>query len=146
MKAREYIEHCFIPWILFLDSYDTIKHFENSKEEYLCETYNHISAEFKSLDHYELYMFRVTVNKIVLPIGSSTLIFCKTPDVKQANDASCLIIIYNDENLLYYTLKYAYNNTFQLERVERKDKKVIDTLESPNYDSILSSIRRDLLL
>ena len=43
MKAREYIEHQYLPWILFLDPKDTIKHFTSSKEEYVCELYNHIS-------------------------------------------------------------------------------------------------------
>ena len=42
MKAREYIEHKFLPWILFLDKYDTINHFNNGKEAYLMELYNHI--------------------------------------------------------------------------------------------------------
>ena len=46
MRAREYIEHQYIPWILFLDKRDTIKHFVDGKESYLCELYNHISKIF----------------------------------------------------------------------------------------------------
>ena len=48
MKAREYIEHHYLPWILFLDRKDTIRHFVEKKEMYLCEMYNHISKEFKA--------------------------------------------------------------------------------------------------
>ena len=90
MRAREYIEHQYIPWILFLDKRDTIKHFVDGKESYLCELYNHISKEFKALERYELFMFRVEFLKQATPLGLVHIIAVKTPEAILQDTAGTL--------------------------------------------------------
>ena len=116
LKAREYIEHQYLPWILFLDPKDTIKHFKNGKEEYLCELYNHISKEFKALERYELFMFRVEFFKQMTPLGMMNFIAAKTPDVYYQSDSAFIIIGYNDSELFYYTIDYVLDQTFSIKK------------------------------
>ena len=123
MKAREYIEHKYLPWILFLDRKDTIKHFTEKKEAYLCEMYNHISKEFNALERYELFMFRVEFSKQVTPKGLYNLISVKSPNVINQGDSAYLFIMYNEKDLIYYTIDYLLGETFSIKKY--KDKKVI---------------------
>ena len=145
MKAREYIEQNFIPWILFLDTQDTLKHFKEFKEEYLLETYNHISKEFRTVDQYELYMFRVNFSKVLSSSGMANLIMCKTPDIKNLKDSVYIIVAYNEELLIYYTVTYINDNTYQLNRFEGKNKTVLYTFSNLNTDMLLNEIKGDLI-
>jgi hypothetical protein len=144
MKAREYIEHQYIPWILFLDRHDTIKHFLEGKENYLNELYNHISKEFHAIERYELFMFRVHVEKKMLPIGMSNIIIAKTPNAIYSGDCAYLFIVYNDKELIYYTVDYVMDVTYSVKKYYNKKVSVIGncTLE---MNEIIDVIQRDLL-
>lgn len=144
MKAREYIEHQYIPWILFLDSKDTIKHFTVGKEEYLCELYNHISVEFKALERYELFMFRVETFKQMTPLGLMHFIAAKTPDVYYQSDSAYLIIGYNDDHLIYYTVDYVLDGTFAIKKYHDKKVATIDN-STADFKEIMNKIIMDLL-
>jgi len=144
LKAREYIEQQFIPWILFLDTEDTLKHFKEKKEEYLLETYNHISTEFKTVDRYELYMFRVSTNKLMTPYGMMNLIICKTPDVKVMGDSKMLVIAYNNLQTIYYYLEYCFEETYTLKKRTKEIKDSVKTFISPTNEEVLEEIRKDL--
>jgi len=144
LKAREYIEQHFIPWILFLDTEDTLKHFKENKEEYLCETYNHISTEFKTVDRYELYMFRVTTTRYMTPYGMMDLIICKTPDIKVVGDSKLLVIAYNKVSTFYYCLEYRFENTYALKKKTKEVKDTIKVLIDPNNEEVLDAIKTDL--
>ena len=113
MRAREYIEHQYIPWILFLDKRDTIKHFVDGKESYLCELYNHISKEFKALERYELFMFRVEFLKQATPLGLVHIIAVKTPEAILQGESAYLFIVYNDNELIYM----CYENNEEAENI-----------------------------
>ena len=145
MKARSYIEESFIPWILFLDPEDTIKHFKEKKEEYLCETYNHISKEFKSIDHYEMYMFRVNMMKMVTLRGHYNLIIAKLPDIKNAYESSLMVIAIGGEELIYYYLNYSFSNQFDLLKRTKKEKTKLASFANPQMDDIMKSIKADLM-
>jgi hypothetical protein len=144
MKAREYIEHKYLPWILFLDKKDTIKHFTEKKEAYLCEMYNHISKEFNALERYELFMFRVEFFKQASPNGMLNIIGVKTPEVFNQGDAAYLFIVYNDHELVYYTIDYLLQETYSIKRY--KDKKVI-IIDNTTLDikEIMRKINIDLM-
>ena len=144
MKAREYIEHKYLPWILFLDRKDTIKHFTEKKEAYLCEMYNHISKEFNALERYELFMFRVEFSKQVTPKGLYNLISVKSPNVINQGDSAYLFIMYNEKDLIYYTIDYLMGETFSIKKY--KDKKVI-IIDNTTLDlkEIISKINQELL-
>lgn len=144
MKAREYIEHQYLPWILFLDPKDTIKHFVDKKEEYLCELYNHISKEFKALERYELFMFRVETYKQMTPLGMMNFIAAKTPDVYYQSDSAFLIIGYNDKELFYYTVDYVLDSTFSIKKYYDKKVVIIDNTDG-NFKDIMNKINMDLL-
>ena len=144
MKAREYIEHQYLPWILFLDPKDTIKHFTERKEEYLCELYNHISKEFKALEHYELFMFRVEFFKQMTPLGMVNFIAVKAPDVFYQADSCYLIVGYNDKELLYYTVDYVIDSTFVIKKYYNKKVTTIDNCSS-DFKEIMNKINIDLL-
>ena len=145
MKAREYIEHQYLPWILFLDSKDTIKHFTVGKEEYLCELYNHISKEFKALERYELFMFRVEFSKLMSPFGMLNVIAVKTPEARLQGESSMLIVLYNDSHLLYYTVDYVMDITYAIKKYHNKKVTTIDNTEF-NYKEIIKKITNDLLI
>lgn len=145
MKARVYVETKFIPWILFLDTKDTIKHFTNLKEEYLFETYNHISTEFKAIERYELYMFRVTFSNALSPNGIYELIVCKTPEVKNVGESACLIIAYNKDDVIYYNVELLLNGDFQINKIKPKQKDIVSIVSKPNMDDIIQFIKNDLL-
>ena len=144
MKAREYIEHQYIPWILFLDRRDTIKHFLEGKEAYLCELYNHISKEFKALERYELFMFRVEVAKQVTPLGMVNIISVKTPEALLQAESAYLFIVYNDTELIYYTVDYVLDVTYVIKKY--KDKKVT-TVDNTQLDlkEIMNKINIDVM-
>lgn len=144
MKAREYIEHQYIPWILFLDRKDTIKHFINGKEEYLCELYNHISKEFKALERYELFMFRVNTTKQVSTLGIVNIITVKTPEAFLQGESAYLFIVYNDEELIYYTVDYVMDVTYAIKKYHNKK---VTTLDNTRLDlkEIMSKINIDLM-
>lgn len=144
MKAREYIEHKFLPWILFLDKYDTINHFNNGKEAYLMELYNHISKEFNALERYELYMFRVQFSKTMLPQGISNIITIKTPEVFSQGDCAYLFIVYNDLELIYYTVDYVMDNTFSIRKIHNKTQKIIGNT-THDFNEITKVINMDLM-
>ena len=116
MRAREYIEHQYIPWILFLDKRDTIKHFVDGKESYLCELYNHISKEFKALERYELFMFRVEFLKQATPLGLVHIIAVKTPEAILQGESAYLFIVYNDNVLINYTVDYVLDITYAIKK------------------------------
>ena len=126
MKAREYIEHQYLPWILFLDRKDTIKHFTERKEAYLCEMYNHISKEFNALERYELFMFRVEFSKIPSSKGLLHVISVKAPEAFSQGDAAYLFIVYNDHELVYYTIDYVLDITYSIKRYKDKKVSIID--------------------
>lgn len=144
MKAREYIEHKFLPWILFLDPRDTINHFNHEKENYLCELYNHISEAFKSLERYELYMFRVQMQKQMLPIGMANIIICNLPTVKYPNEARAIYIVYNEDTLIYYVVAYLLNGNYELIKETKGSKESIAVLD---YDAqkIFEAIQNNLM-
>ena len=144
MKAREYIECQFLPWILFLDRYDTIKQITERKEGYMCELYNHISKEFKAIERYELFMFRVQFAKRVLPIGMSNIITIKTPEVYSSGDCAYLFIVYNDTSLIYYTVNYVLDNVYQLKKFYDKKQTVIANV-GLNHDEIMNAITHNLM-
>ena len=144
MKAREYIEHQYIPWILFLDKKDTIKHFREGKEGYLYELYNHISKEFNAIERYELFMFRVQIEKKMLPIGMSNIITVKTPNAIYNGDSAYLFIVYNDSKLIYYTVDFVIDNTYSVRRYHEKKVTVIGSCGLELHE-INELIQRDLL-
>ena len=141
MKARPYIEQQYLPWILFLDRGDTLKHFKDGKENYLCELYNHISEEFKALEHYELYMFRQTATKMMSPYGMINFIIIKTPDVKSVGDSSMIVIGYNEIELSYYYLEYAFENTYSLKEIKNGKKNIIRIFDNPDSNLVLQEIK-----
>ena len=144
MKAREYIEHKYLPWILFLDKKDTIRHFTEKKEGYLYEMYNHISKEFKALERYELFMFRVEFSKQVSPKGLLNIISVKTPEAVNQGDSAYLFIVYNDNELIYYTIDFVLGETYSIKKY--KDKKVT-IIDNTNLDlkEIMRKINVDLM-
>jgi hypothetical protein len=144
MRAREYIEHQYIPWILFLDKRDTIKHFVDGKESYLCELYNHISKEFKALERYELFMFRVEFLKQATPLGLVHIIAVKTPEAILQGESAYLFIVYNDNELIYYTVDYVLDITYAIKKY--KDKKVTTICNTElNIKEIMNKITMDLM-
>lgn len=146
VKAREYIEHKFLPWILFLEKKNTIKHFIDGKEAYLTELYNHISKEFKSLEHYELYMFRVQFIIEILPkLGLSNILIIKTPEAKYQNEAQYIIIIYNDDLLLYYTVDYLMDITYQIKKTVDKNTTIVANT-TLDIKQIMQQIKNDLMM
>ena len=144
MKAREYIEHQYLPWILFLDKSDTIRHFIDRKEAYLYEMYNHISKEFNALERYELFMFRVEFSKQVSPKGLLNIISIKTPEAFNQGDAAYLFIVYSDNELVYYTIDFVLGETYSIKKY--KDKKVT-IIDNTNFDlkEIMRKINLDLM-
>ena len=144
MKAREYIEHQYLPWILFLDPKDTIKHFTSNKEQYVCELYNHISKEFKVLERYELFMFRVEFSKQMTPNGMVNIIVVKTPDVRLQGESALLVIAYNDKELRYYTVDYVMDITYSIKKYHNKKVSTLDNAEL-NYKDIMNKITLDLM-
>lgn len=144
MRAREYIEHQYIPWILFLDRRDTIKHFVDGKESYLCELYNHISKEFKALERYELFMFRVEFLKQATPLGLVHIIAVKTPEAILQGESAYLFIVYNDNELIYYTVDYVLDITYAIKKYKDKKVTTIDNTEL-NLKEIMNKITMDLM-
>lgn len=144
MKARDYLEHNYFPWILNLDPKDTINHFLNGKEEFLCETYNHITREFKAIEFYELYMFRIQTNHFMTPHGMVEAIICKTPPVRNPKDANYIIIVHNKDLLLYYTIDFVMDVTYQVRRYQNRNQTVIATI-SNEYNEMINVIQTDLL-
>lgn len=129
MKAREYIEHQYLPWILFLDPSDTIKHFNNGKEEYLCEMYNHISKEFKALERYELFMFRVEFTKQMTSNGLYHVISIKTPEAFSQGDSAYIFIVYNNEDIRYYTVDFLLDITYSVKKYHNKNVSILDNCD-----------------
>ena len=125
MKAREYIEHQFLPWILFLDKNETIKQIKDRKEGYLLELYNHISKEFMALERYELFMFRTEFFTQILPIGLSNIILIKTPEALSSGDSAYLFIVHNDSHLIYYTVDLVSSGMYQIKKYYNKKVEVI---------------------
>lgn len=144
MKAREYIEHHYLPWILFLDKKDTIRHFTEKKEMYLCEMYNHISKEFKALERYELYMFRVEISKKVSAKGLLNIISVKTPDAVSQGDSAFLFIVYNEQELIYYTVDYVLDVTYSIKKYKDKKVTIIDNT-TLDIKEIFSKINIDIM-
>ena len=144
MKAREYIEHHYLPWILFLDKKDTIRHFTEKKEMYLCEMYNHISKEFKALERYELFMFRVEFSKMVSSKGLLNVISVKAPEAISQGDSIFFFIVYNDTQLLYYTVDYVLDITYSIKKYKDKDVSIIDNT-TLDIKEIFSKINMDLM-
>ena len=144
MKAREYIEHQYLPWILFLDKKDTIRHFTEKKEMYLCEMYNHISKEFKALERYELFMFRVEFSKMVSSKGLLNVISVKAPEAISQGDSIFFFIVYNDTELLYYTVDYVLDSTYSIKKYKDKDVSIIDNT-TLDIKEIFSKINMNLM-
>lgn len=144
MKAREYIEHQYLPWILFLDPSDTIKHFSNGKESFLCELYNHISKEFKALERYELFMFRVEFKKQMSPIGLINMICVKTPEAILQGEASYIFIIHNEKELIYYTVDYVLDITYAIKKYHNKTVVTVDNTTN-DIKEIIHKIMIDLM-
>jgi len=145
LKARAYTEQQFLPWILFLDKDDTIRHLKDGKETYLYELYNHIATEFKTLDHYELYMFRITNQKVMSQYGVINLIIIKTPEVRNVNESSYLVICYNDVELSYYYMEYQFAENYSLYKIKNKQKSLVFTSSNPSYNDMISAIQKELL-
>ncbi len=144
MKAREYIEHQYLPWILFLDKKDTIRHFTERKEGYLCELYNHISKEFKALERYELFMFRVELSKQATPLGMVNIISVKTPEAILQGESAYIFIIYNDNELIYYTVDYVLDITYSIKKYHNKKVVTIDNTKL-DLKEIMNKINMDLI-
>lgn len=144
MKAREYIEHQYLPWILFLDPKDTIRQIIDRKEGYLFELYNHISKEFKALERYELFMFRVQFSKQMLPMGMSNIITIKTPEVLSSGDSAYLFIVYKENVLIYYTVDLVLDNMYQIKKFHNKKTTVIANT-SNNLSEITNAITTNLM-
>lgn len=145
MKAREYTETKFIPWILFLEPNDTIKHFQTSKEAYLMETYNHISGEFKAIDRYDLYMFRVTFSNQLTPDGLYDLIICKLPEVKGPNESAYLILAHQKDKIIYYLAQHLVTDDYQIKKITKNNKETIATLSNPSLEDVLKIVKGNLL-
>ena len=130
---------------MFLDKKDTIRHFIEKKEGYLCELYNHISKEFKALERYELFMFRVEFSKQATPIGMTNVISIKTPEAILQGDSAYIFIIYNDNDLIYYTVDYVLDITYSIKKYH--NKKVV-TIDNTTLDlkEILNKINMDLMV
>ena len=144
MKAREYIEHQYLPWILFLDPKDTIKHFTSNKEGYVCELYNHISKEFKALERYELFMFRVEFSKQMTPRGMINIIAVKTPETRLQGESAFLFVAYNDKEVRYYTVDFVMDITYSIKKYHHKKVSILDNTEL-NYKQIINKITMDLM-
>ena len=143
MKAREYIEHQFLPWILFLDKNETIKQIKDRKEGYLLELYNHISKEFMALERYELFMFRTEFFIQMLPIGLSNIILIKTPEVLSSGDSAYLFIVHNDSHLIYYTVDLVSSGMYQIKKYYNKKVEVIANT-SIDIREIMNEISQEL--
>jgi hypothetical protein len=143
MKAREYIEHQFLPWILFLDKNETIKQIKDRKEGYLLELYNHISKEFMALERYELFMFRTEFFTQMLPIGLSNIILIKTPEVLSSGDSAYLFIVHNDSHLIYYTVDLVSSGMYQIKKYYNKKVEVIANT-SIDIREIMNEISEEL--
>lgn len=143
MKAREYIEHQFLPWILFLDKNETIKQIKDRKEGYLLELYNHISKEFMALERYELFMFRTEFFTQMLPIGLSNIILIKTPEVLSSGDSAYLFIVHNDSHLIYYTVDLVSSGMYQIKKYYNKKVEVIANT-SIDIREIMNEISQEL--
>lgn len=143
MKAREYIEHQFLPWILFLDSKDTIKQITERKEGYLFELYNHISKEFNAIERYELFMFRVQFFTQMLPIGMSNIILMKMPEALNSGDCAYVFIVHNDYHLIYYTVDFVNSELYQLKKYYNKK---VETIANCTLDikEIINAISQEL--
>ena len=143
MKAREYIEHQFLPWILFLDPKETIKQITDKKEGYLFELYNHISKEFNAIDRYELFMFRVEFFTQMLPIGISNIILMKTPEALNIGDSAYLFIVHNNNYLIYYTVDRVNGELFQIKKYIEGKTKIISN-SSLDTREIMNAISQEL--
>lgn len=143
MKAREYIEHQFLPWILFLDKNETIKQIKDRKEGYLLELYNHISKEFMALERYELFMFRTEFFTQILPIGLSNIILIKTPEALSSGDSAYLFIVHNDSHLIYYTVDLVSSGMYQIKKYYNKKVEVIANT-SIDIREIMNEISEEL--
>lgn len=143
MKAREYIEHQFLPWILFLDKNETIKQITERKEGYVFELYNHISKEFLALERYELFMFRVQFFTQVLPIGMSNIILIKTPMALSSGDSAYLFIVHNNSHLIYYTVDLVRDDMYQIKKYHNKKVTVIAN-SSLDIKEIMNTISQEL--
>ena len=143
MKAREYIEHQFLPWILFLDKNETIKQIKDRKEGYLLELYNHISKEFMALERYELFMFRTEFFTQILPIGLSNIILIKTPEALSSGDSAYLFIVHNDSHLIYYTVDLVSSGMYQIKKYYNKKVEVIANT-SIDIREIMNEISQEL--
>ena len=143
MKAREYIEHQFLPWILFLDKNETIKQITDRKEGYLFELYNHISKEFNALERYELFMFRVQFFTQMLPIGMSNIILIKTPEALSSGDSAYLFIVHNNSSLIYYSVDLINQGIYQIKKYQNKKAEVIANT-SLDIKEIMNTISQEL--
>ena len=144
MKAREYIEHKYIPWILFLDPKNTIKQINTRKEEHFCELYNHISKEFNALERYELFMFRVEFSKIHTPSQIWNVTTIKTPMVYSQGDCAYLFIVHTDKDVIYYTADYVLDITFAIKKYHNKEVTIVCNTEL-NQKEIVAKITMDLM-
>ena len=144
MKAREYIEHQFLPWILFLDKDDTIKQIKERKEGYVYELYNHISKEFNAIERYELFMFRVQFFTQMMPIGMTNIILIKTPEALSIGDSAYLFIVHNDSHLIYYSVDLVAPSIYQLKKYHNKKHEVIANC-GLDIKEIMNTISQELL-
>lgn len=144
MKARIYIEHEFLPWILFLHKQDTLEHLLKGKEEYLCEMYNHISNAFYSLEFYELYMFQISSFKIVFPSKKLEGIMVSTPDTDSVGCAKYLFIVYDKHSLFYFTFDCLAGSNYALFSNNGKEAKRIATLDN-DLEQVKLAIRNYIM-
>ena len=111
---------------------------------YLCEMYNHISKEFKALERYELYMFRVEISKMVSAKGLLNIISVKAPDTISQGDSAFLFIVYNDQELIYYTVDYVLDVTYSIKKYKDKKVTIIDNT-TLDIKEIFNKINIDIM-
>ena len=90
-------------------------------------------------------MFRIQRMKLMTPSGMAEVIIAKTPPVRNANDVSYMVIVHNENLLLYYTLDFVMDVTYQVRRYRNREQTVIATITN-EYNELMNVIKSDLLM
>ena len=82
--------------------------------------------------------------KQVTPLGMVNIISVKTPEALLQAESAYLFIVYNDTELIYYTVDYVLDVTYVIKKY--KDKKVT-TVDNTQLDlkEIMNKINIDLM-
>jgi hypothetical protein len=89
-------------------------------------------------------MFRVEFLKQATPLGLVHIIAVKTPEAILQGESAYLFIVYNDNELIYYTVDYVLDITYAIKKY--KDKKVTTICNTElNLKDIMNKITMDLM-